>query len=146
MNQRAERYQSGRTSAVDEGHTSCTTTSQMAMSYELTSEKHERPVSQVQLIICTSAFELHIAAPEQQTSQNTVTVIKSSRMRWADHVVRMYDNELPKKILWTNPAGQRRRGRPKSRWIGGIEEDTRKLGCRNWWADAQDRGRWRHFA
>jgi nitrate reductase cytochrome c-type subunit len=27
----------------------------------------------------------------------------------------------------------------------GAETDTRKLGCRNWRADVQDRGRWRHL-
>jgi hypothetical protein len=31
----------------------------------------------------------------------------------------MDDNELPKKISWTNPGGQRGRGRPK--WIDGVE-------------------------
>jgi len=31
------------------------------------------------------------------------------------------------------------------RIIDGVEEDARKLGCRNWWEDAQDRGRWRHL-
>jgi hypothetical protein len=51
-------------------------------------------------------------------------------------------NELPKKILWTNTGGQRGHGRPKSRWIEGVEEDTRKLGCKNWLVEAQDRGRW----
>ena len=51
---------------------------------------------------------------------------------WAGHVVRMGENELPKKILWANPGGQGWRGRPKSRWIDGVEEDARKLGCRNW--------------
>jgi hypothetical protein len=50
-----------------------------------------------------------------------VNVIKSSRLKWAGHVVRMDENELPKKILWTNPGGQRGRGRPKSRWIDGVE-------------------------
>ena len=59
--------------------------------------------------------------------------------------MRMDDNELPEKILWTNPGGQRGRDRLKSRWIDGIEEDARKLGCRNWRAAAQDRGRWRHL-
>ena len=59
--------------------------------------------------------------------------------------MRMDDNELPKKILWTNPVGQRGRGRPKSRWIDGVQEDANKLGCRNWLADAQDSGRWRHL-
>jgi len=56
----------------------------------------------------------------------------------------MDTNELPKKILWTNPGGKRGLGRPKSRWIDGVEEDARKLGCRNWRADAQVRGRWRY--
>jgi hypothetical protein len=32
--------------------------------------------------------------------------------------VRMEDNELTKKILWTNPGGQRGRSRPKSRSMG----------------------------
>jgi hypothetical protein len=54
--------------------------------------------------------------------------------------VRMDDNELPKKILCSHSGGQRRHGRPKSRWVDGVEEDTRKLGCRNWREDAQDRG------
>jgi len=47
--------------------------------------------------------------------------------------------------LWTNPAGQRGSGRPKSRWIDRVEEDARKTGCRSWRTDVQDRGRWLHF-
>jgi len=35
--------------------------------------------------------------------------------------------------------------RPKSRRIEGVEEDARKLGCKNWRADAQDRGHYRHL-
>jgi len=50
----------------------------------------------------------------------------------------MDENGLTKTILWTNPGGQRGRERTKSRWI------DRKLGCRNWRADVQDRGRWLH--
>jgi hypothetical protein len=34
----------------------------------------------------------------------------------------MDENELPKKILRTNPGGQRGRDRPKPRWIDGVEE------------------------
>jgi hypothetical protein len=59
--------------------------------------------------------------------------------------VRIDKNELLKKIVWTNSGGYRGRGRPKSRWIDGVEEDITKLGCRNWRADAQDRGHWRHL-
>jgi hypothetical protein len=36
---------------------------------------------------------------------NSVNAIRSSRLRWAGHVVRMDDNELHKKILWTNHGG-----------------------------------------
>jgi len=50
-----------------------------------------------------------------------------------------------KKMLWTEPGGQRGRGLPKSRWIDGLNEDARKLGCRNWLADAQNRGGWRNL-
>jgi hypothetical protein len=41
----------------------------------------------------------------------------------------MDENELPKKILWTKPGGNRGRGRSKSKGIDGVEEGTRKLGC-----------------
>ena len=82
---------------------------------------------------------------ELYNEPNVVKVIKCSRLRWVGHVVRMDDNELTKKILWTNPGGQRGRGRPKSRWIDGVEEDTRKLGCRIWRADGQDGGSRRHL-
>ena len=53
--------------------------------------------------------------------------------------------KLPKEILCTNPGDQQGRGRPKSRWIDGVEEDTGKLGCGNLRADAQNRGSWRHL-
>jgi hypothetical protein len=76
---------------------------------------------------------------------NMINVITSSRLRWAGHVVRMDEKELPKKILWTNPGGNQGRGRLKSRWIEGVEEDTRRLGCRNCRAVVQDREHWRHL-
>jgi len=33
------------------------------------------------------------------SAPNLVNVIKSSRLRWAGHVVRMDENELPKNML-----------------------------------------------
>jgi hypothetical protein len=82
---------------------------------------------------------------ELYSEPNTVKVIKSSRLRWTGSVVRMDDNELPKKILWTNREDQRGRGLPQSRWINGVVEDARKMGCRNWRADVQDKGRRQHL-
>ena len=57
----------------------------------------------------------------------------------------MGENELTKEILWTNLGGQRGGGRPITKWIDGVQEDPSKLVCRNWQADGQDRGRWRHL-
>jgi len=53
-------------------------------------------------------------------------------------------DELPK-ILWTNAGGYRGCGQLKSRQTDRVEEDTRKMGCRNWQVDAHDRERWRHL-
>ena len=75
---------------------------------------------------------------------NVVNVIKSGRLRWAGHVARMDENELPKTIC-INSGGQRGRGRPKSRWIDGIDEKARKLSCGNWLMAAENRSRWRHL-
>jgi len=44
----------------------------------------------------------------------------------------------------TEGGGHRGRGRLKPRWIHWVDEDARKLVCRNWLADAQDGGRWQH--
>lgn len=70
-------------------------------------------------------------------------IVKAARLRWAGHVARMNDAEIPKMILNGNPGGQRSRGRPRIRWLDGVEEDIRKMGYRNWRAISQDRDNWR---
>jgi len=59
---------------------------------------------------------------------NTARVTKSGRLRLAGHVVSMDNNDLPKKILWTNPGDQRGRGRQKSRWIDGVDGRRKDTG------------------
>ena len=56
---------------------------------------------------------------ELYNEPNIVHIIKSNRLRWVGHVVRMDINGLSEEILWTNRGGDRGRGRPKSRWIDG---------------------------
>ena len=63
---------------------------------------------------------------ELYNEPNIVTLIKSSTLRWTGNVVGIDENELRLKILWTNPGGQRGRGRPKSRWIDGVRSGRRK--------------------
>jgi hypothetical protein len=43
-------------------------------------------------------------------------IVRSARLRWAGHIVRMND-EPPKKFITNNLGGQRGRGHPKLRWI-----------------------------
>ena len=44
--------------------------------------------------------------------------IKLTRLRWAGHVIRNDDQEISKKIFFTQPFGSRKRGRPRT----GLEE------------------------
>lgn len=72
-----------------------------------------------------------------------VQFIKLGRLRWAGHVQRMPDTAIPKKIRTLQPEGRRRVGRPRGRWIDGVNADARSLGIQNWWTVALDRRRWR---
>jgi hypothetical protein len=52
----------------------------------------------------------------------TVRFIKSRRIAWLGHVMRMDDKRTPKRILEWKPIGTRIRGKPRMRWIADIEE------------------------
>jgi hypothetical protein len=52
-----------------------------------------------------------------------VRSIKSRTIVWLGHVMRMDDKRTRKRILQWKPIGTRTRGRPRKRWIAGIEED-----------------------
>jgi hypothetical protein len=51
-----------------------------------------------------------------------VRFIKSRRIAWLGHVMRMDDKRTPKRILQWKPIGTRTRGRPRKRRIAAIEE------------------------
>ena len=55
-------------------------------------------------------------------SPNIVRVIKSGKLRWADHVARMREGRSAFKILTGRSKGKRPSGRPRRRW-----EDNRKI-------------------
>jgi len=56
---------------------------------------------------------------------NIVRFIKSRRIAWLGHVMRMEDKRIPKRILRWKPIGTRTRRRPRKRWSAGIEEDCK---------------------
>ena len=68
---------------------------------------------------------------ELYSEPNMVNVIKCSRLKWAGHVERMDENELPKKMLWTTLEAEDVADRNQD-GLTGAEEAARKMGCRNW--------------
>jgi len=68
-----------------------------------------------------------------------VRFIKSRRIAWLGHVMRMDDKRTPKRMLQWKPIGTRTRGRPRKRWIADIEEDMEIMGVRRWRKKCKER-------
>jgi hypothetical protein len=68
------------------------------------------------------------------------TAIRLARLRWAGHVQRMGDDQMPKRLLYTKPKGKRQVGRPRARWLDEVNSDAREIGIRRWWTRALDKG------
>ncbi|KAE9525796.1 hypothetical protein AGLY_014022 [Aphis glycines] len=57
---------------------------------------------------------------------------------------RKYNKELQEEMEMASvPAGKRPRGRPRKRWLNGVEEDLHRMGVQDWKELAQDRDKWR---
>ena len=74
-------------------------------------------------------------------------MIKSRRLRWAGHVVRMEEGKGVFKILTGIPTGKRPLGKPRRRWEDNIRMDLEEIGISagNWVDSTQDRDYWRLF-
>lgn len=72
-----------------------------------------------------------------------VKYIKINRLRWLGHVQRMEEERVPLKVLNTNPDGNRKPGRPKTRWKDAIESDLKALKVGDWRTLARNRSGWR---
>ena len=84
-------------------------------------------------------FELHRIFEEP----DIVGLVKTQRLRWAGHLARMEEDRAPAVLFRSNPEDKRSRGRPKVRWIDGVEQDLRTLGVTNWQNLAQNRAEWK---
>jgi transcription termination factor 2 len=76
---------------------------------------------------------------------NFVRVMKSRRMRWAVHVVRIGEKRVVYRILVGKPEGKRLLGRPRRIWKDNIKMDLQEVGygVMDWIELAQDRDSWR---
>ena len=76
---------------------------------------------------------------------NIVRVVKSRRMRWADHVACMGKDRGVHRVLVGKPEGKRPLGRPRRRWEDISKLDLQEVGGGHgdWMELAQDRDGWR---
>ena len=73
--------------------------------------------------------------------------IETSRLRWYGHLKRMDEKKIPKRIHEMQMQKKRPRGRPRDRWLKGVEECVKKRGedwtrvtAERWW---EERTKWR---
>ena len=54
---------------------------------------------------------------------------RQERLRWYGHVKRREDDYVGRRAMEMRMPGQRKRGRPKRRWLDCIKEDMRSSWC-----------------
>jgi hypothetical protein len=74
--------------------------------------------------------------------KNIVRFIKSQRIRWLAHVIRMDTTRTVKKLTEWKPRSLRPMGIPRLRWLNQVEEDLKKMKVRNWREKCKDRRMW----
>ena len=74
-------------------------------------------------------------------SPSVVRVIKSRRMRWAEHVARMGEGRGVYRVLVEKSQEKRPLGRIRRRWEDNIKMDLPEVGCEgmDWIELAQDK-------
>nr|XP_006821712.1 PREDICTED: uncharacterized protein LOC102806297 [Saccoglossus kowalevskii] len=83
----------------------------------------------------------------QTHSKDIIIEIKSRRLRWLGHVLRMPQDSIPETALCWTPQGQRNRGRPKTTWRRTIT--TELVQANLTWSSAEmvakDRQEWKNL-
>jgi hypothetical protein len=74
--------------------------------------------------------------------ENIIKFIKSQRLRWAAHVIRMENTRTAGKITEWTPYKTRPAGRPRLRWMDRVEEDLKGVEIVGWRAKVEDRQEW----
>jgi hypothetical protein len=72
--------------------------------------------------------------------------IKTRRLGWAGHIIRMEEERIPNRVLNGNFHTTRPVGRPRTRWVDVVQRDALQLlGIRGWRSKAANRDEWRHL-
>jgi len=57
-----------------------------------------------------------------------IETIMLNRLHWFEHVRRMEENRIPKRVLYMNLETTRLQGGQRNRWQDGVREDGRLVG------------------
>jgi hypothetical protein len=60
-------------------------------------------------------------------SPSIIRIIRSRRMRWAEHLARTGAKRNGYRILVGKPEGKRPLGRPRRRWVDNIKMNLREI-------------------
>jgi hypothetical protein len=74
-------------------------------------------------------------------------LIKSRRMRWAEHVAHKGKLRVVYRVLLEKPEGKRPLRRPRRKWEDNIKMDFQEVECEgmDWIELTQDRNSWREL-
>ena len=67
--------------------------------------------------------------------------MREGRLRWYGHVMRRDQEYVGRKMMEMELPGERRRGRPKRRFLDAVKEDMQEVGVKE--TDVEDRKMWR---
>jgi hypothetical protein len=74
--------------------------------------------------------------------EDIVKFIKSQRLRWAGHVMRMEKTRTTRKITEWTLYNTRPVGKPRLRWMDQVEEDLKRMKITGWRVKAEGRQEW----
>lgn len=84
---------------------------------------------------------------EEVGTEPLLEEVERAKLRWFGHVKRMPEERMPRKYLEWKPHGKRPVGRPRKRWMEGVEDGLRRRGVGLAEVErdglCEDRTRWR---
>ncbi|KAK4882770.1 hypothetical protein RN001_003028 [Aquatica leii] len=83
---------------------------------------------------------------DQMKGEDIVNYIKSQRIKWLGHVMRKDKTKTIRIVTEWKPTENRKRGKPKIRWIDDVVDDLKTLEIKNWKVKCHNRTEWSRIA